>query len=1099
MMPPVKEPLAGLALLVIFGVLIWYNRPIENPRPFDPYLQHQTPRFTEEDAYEAWLWRDPFEFDPAAGSGGAAEAWAWAAKREKSGINFESPVPGRNGEKKKPDHERQNLTCQVSLKKILEPDKKGDKKDDEGKPVILAPLVKVTPDTVENKEMRTRQRYAVVAGLIESGYRPQEPGLLHFCSIQKDSRGYDMRWEHYRHESKDNSEAGSKGHPEDKPDIVVAWIDSEILTAENKFPAGHQCTDNCNFTFKNLLKELSKNNKFYLFDLNNILGHNRSEQIKDQIKCINEKNKCDKKENIKLIKPAEMEGETGNEKLAGKLAEELKLRGIKDASELIIITEQGSENAATLASNVRQSLGKSFAKPGEIRNVFYLKSSDGNPKKTGNQDKKAKNETRSADKVEQVPVIDLHHSPPLSVGPGQLDYFHRLAEEIKNVHNTVDFDKRDSGAKAVVILGSDFNDKLLIIEILREKMPHILILTTDLDAQMLHRKHWRSTRNLVVASHFDLLLPEKPKDDDKTPLWQRAYQDQFPPFRDSQQTNIFYFTLGIAAGDAQSIEKSNIPLPQIFEVGRNGFVRLGPIEENQASGHPPPPPSKKDIVKRLGLLLGIALSLIGFHYAIRPWSRILSWYLSASTFAIFAIAFFFGTDILTNKPKEPLSFTDGVSLWPTLFIQIIAILLAVAFFIRAICELDENFCSLSRRYFPSCLPPFTVCPDKNGTDKCEPWSSRLRKLRPWLSRQITQRSLRGWPFIVLAVTVSAYACNDVYPSSLSFWPCFLILVVFAIRYIYVFETKDYVSIKLWIEKDDRCVSETDQDRDSRPSCRTLRRLCIFFCLNKRSDSSSRQENYEDGLWREYYNYGLLGRRITRVVWIWLIFAIIETLLVYLLPPWPLPWRGATDPASRIDMAPWTGVISFTITMLLLFFILDAVRLNFCWIKKLRTQHPLIGRMQVSNVATEHDSLRSLENIVLLIAERTRAVDKLIYYPMLCIMLMLFAKITYFDNQEFPLSKGITFGAAISFLFFSGFMLRHEANQLRLSIRKSVRDIGKNNNYNYTEKIIGGTVKRIDAIDEGAFQPMLEQPVMQALLMILASIGLFAGEYLKLFG
>jgi hypothetical protein len=29
------------------------------------------------------------------------------------------------------------------------------------------------------------------------------------------------------------------------------------------------------------------------------------------------------------------------------------------------------------------------------------------------------------------------------------------------------------------------------------------------------------------------------------------------------------------------------------------------------------------------------------------------------------------------------------------------------------------------------------------------------------------------------------------------------------------------------------------------------------------------------------------------------------------------------------------------------------------------------------------------------------------------MLMLFARITYFDKQEFPLSKGITLGAAIS--------------------------------------------------------------------------------------
>ena len=115
--------------------------------------------------------------------------------------------------------------------------------------------------------------------------------------------------------------------------------------------------------------------------------------------------------------------------------------------------------------------------------------------------------------------------------------------------------------------------------------------------------------------------------------------------------------------------------------------------------------------------------------------------------------------------------------------------------------------------------------------------------------------------------------------------------------------------------------------------------------------------------------------------------------------------------------------------------------------------------------------------------------------MLCIMLMLFAKITYFDNQDFPLSKGITFGAAISFLFLSGFVLRREANELRLSIQKSVRDMRANNN----DDEIDETVRRIEAVDEGAFQSMFEQPVMQALLIILASVGLFAGEYLKVFG
>ena len=301
------------------------------------------------------------------------------------------------------------------------------------------------------------------------------------------------------------------------------------------------------------------------------------------------KKKCEeppKKPKPEQCDDNETREETGSEKLAGLLAAELTLRSIKDWPEVIAITEQDSENAAAVASNIQKILGKLFveqecikqgftkqqcdqqecvkqqsdngngtAKTGEIRTILYLKGSDGNPEKTRTRDKKDKNENGSADKPEHALVIDLQQPSPLPIGPGQRDYFHRLAEEIRNVHDTVDFDKRDSGAKAVVILGSDFNDKLRIIEALRDKMPHLLILTTDLDAQMLYPKYWRSTRNLIVASDFDLLLKE-------------TLQTQFPPFRDSQQTNIFYRTLSIAEGDPKSIEESNITFPHVFEVGR---------------------------------------------------------------------------------------------------------------------------------------------------------------------------------------------------------------------------------------------------------------------------------------------------------------------------------------------------------------------------------------------------------------------------------------------------------------------------------------------------------------------------------------------------
>ena len=222
----------------------------------------------------------------------------------------------------------------------------------------------------------------------------------------------------------------------------------------------------------------------------------------------------------------------------------------------MIITEQDSENARNLASKFSDSLRESFAEckldkccaktqPAvndenshcKIRSVFYLKGLDAYQQILHKQDR---NENQASKRADRLSAIDLHNPPPLPIGPSQFDYFHRLAEQIKDPHNEINLKKRDSGIKAVIVFGSDFYDKMLILEALRAEMPNILVFTTGLDAQMLHPQHWRSARNLVVASHFNLLLNEK-------------YQKEFLPFRDSRQTEIFYRTISNVTGH---IEKS---------------------------------------------------------------------------------------------------------------------------------------------------------------------------------------------------------------------------------------------------------------------------------------------------------------------------------------------------------------------------------------------------------------------------------------------------------------------------------------------------------------------------------------------------------------
>jgi len=77
--------------------------------------------------------------------------------------------------------------------------------------------------------------------------------------------------------------------------------------------------------------------------------------------------------------------------------------------------------------------------------------------------------------------------------------------------------------------GSDVYDKLLILQALRPELPEALFFTTDLDELLLPQDKTRYTRNLLVASSYDLTL-----DDD--------LQADIPRFRNIYQTSIFITT-----------------------------------------------------------------------------------------------------------------------------------------------------------------------------------------------------------------------------------------------------------------------------------------------------------------------------------------------------------------------------------------------------------------------------------------------------------------------------------------------------------------------------------------------------------------------------
>ncbi|SMF95902.1 hypothetical protein SAMN02949497_3279 [Methylomagnum ishizawai] len=155
------------------------------------------------------------------------------------------------------------------------------------------------------------------------------------------------------------------------------------------------------------------------------------------------------------------------------------------------------DSGCTKALNLEQMAGSDC-----IHLFRYLRGLDGEKrqdKSDGKPDKakdKKNSGTTSAESRENMEDAD---------GNSQFDYVRRLAQKIK----ILDGHWRSEGKgslQAVGILGSDVYDKLLILEAMHDLFPDVLFFTNDMDARYLHPSQNQWARNLIVVSGFGLEL-----------------------------------------------------------------------------------------------------------------------------------------------------------------------------------------------------------------------------------------------------------------------------------------------------------------------------------------------------------------------------------------------------------------------------------------------------------------------------------------------------------------------------------------------------------------------------------------------------------------
>ncbi|MDR4474690.1 MAG: toll/interleukin-1 receptor domain-containing protein [Nitrospira sp.] len=279
-----------------------------------------------------------------------------------------------------------------------------------------------------------------------------------------------------------------------------------------------------------------------------------------------------------------------------------------------------------------------------------------------------------------------------------------------------------SKPRAIGILGTAPKDTLLILQVLKKEFPGVLFFTTNLDFEYLQNSEQKQSRNLIVVSQFGLELAP-------------SLQQSIPAFRSSLQTSTFFAVLH--AIDQVRVEPSKNKLelrgsgkavvntyaseipPRIFEIGRHGAVNLSFDQPSTEGNTIHPARTDVDRIGGLNLPPRIALLwIVGLNLALlvswkyrglwnwlmardEPGSakRLLTMVLRS---ALVYIPILWAQQIFARfnyAEDEPFSWSDGVSIWPTILLRLVACALCAYFFVLYRLELDHNLHELSTRFF----------------------------------------------------------------------------------------------------------------------------------------------------------------------------------------------------------------------------------------------------------------------------------------------------------------------------------------------------------------------------------------------------------------
>jgi hypothetical protein len=697
-----------------------------------------------------------------------------------------------------------------------------------------------------------------------------------------------------------------------------------------------------------------------------------------------------------------------------------------------------------------------------IHRFGYLRGVDG---ELPNHDKKP--DTTGPTGLAGLSQLDQSGLEP-AAGTSQFDYLRRLAVHIKQMDRELR-DNQQGRIRAIGIMGNDVYDKLLILQAMREYFPNLQYFTNDLDARFLNPKDYRWTRNLVVASSFGLQL-------------QPDLQRRVPPLRGVYQTSVFLSTqlalmLNKPYRDSESLRQ--MLAARIFEVGRGRFIDLGASEGSGTGGqlevtdktlstlYPPPyrAPSLPPRLSLIGLILLLAFTLLVLLVSPLRICLEVSWQKKKPLIPAFLLAVgALGMGVsyfCMSTTQEPFVWASGVSIWPSELIHILCFVLSGLFLYLAVTRVRDVEDRL--------MDTFHLSP--NG--------------------QSGQQTI---PAAAVAVQQHSGGVIAHFRQALT-----------------MFE---------WYDEPAK-----QRRADEKDTIQTV--------------------------WTTYRKHSKQSHRFARAGLIFLLLWVISWVALVYVQPMLIPYRGV----AAYYFSFWLGMGPLAITFgLLLFWVMDETRLCSALIRHLchskqdwphvdteiderlqreqayhSTAHRRNGdkeqtyaesaaaqlrheRIQMERSTRQHAMARQIRDYRIqlenkrrtmdFIAQRTALAGDMIWFPFVVLILILVSLSTRFDNYDTKTAVISLLLIALAIALSSAYVLRRTARSAKKQILEQLHKdrLGQQSITAASEpEQIEVLIKQIENIQQGAFRPWYQEPLVRALAWLGSMAAVIITEYLTVSG